>query len=140
MHPEVFSIFVYGTLQRGEEREPMWPRVPRLIELGTIRGRLFDLGPYPALTEGDDLIRGELWHLEPKDIGVTLDVLDEIECYGKDDIDLYLRRVVAARTENGQTVEAFTYFFASPDELAKYACVQPNEEGICRWHRYLTSS
>lgn len=136
--PQVhLPIFVYGTLQRGEVRERMWPRGARRIETGMIRGRLYDLGPYPALTTGDDLVRGELWHVAPEDLQVTLDALDAIECYGHDDVDLYVRRIVAVRRENGQTVDAYTYFFANPDELAKYPVVRPNDEGVCQWRRYL---
>ena len=45
------SIFVYGTLQRGYQRAPMWPRPPRQVERATIQGRMHDLGIYPALVD-----------------------------------------------------------------------------------------
>lgn len=48
MSPGITSVFVYGTLQRGEVREHCWPHAPVSIEWGTIRGQLRDLGEYPA--------------------------------------------------------------------------------------------
>ena len=134
---EHHPIFVYGTLQRGAERESMWPCKPVSIEWATTRGRLHDLGPYPALTDGSDLIRGELWHIASKEMQVTLDVLDEIECYGKEDVDLYVRRVVSARADNGRLVDAYTYLFATPYDLANYPVVRSSEDGVCHWHRFL---
>lgn len=52
-------IFVYGTLKRGEEREAMWPRWPVRVEAATTLGILYDIGPYPALAAGDDVVEGE---------------------------------------------------------------------------------
>ena len=63
-------IFVYGTLKRGEVRETSWPRQPVSIEWGTLAGRLHDLGPYPALVEGEDKVLGELWQVEPADLAL----------------------------------------------------------------------
>ena len=136
MQPSCPRVFVYGTLQRGEERDTMWPCQPTKVEYATLRGRLYDLGQYPALLDGDDLIEGELWHFKERQMSLTLDALDEIECYGNDDVDLYIRRVVSVKTKCGQDLDAHTYFFANPDELAVVRVVQPNEHGICRWHRY----
>lgn len=137
MPDEVSAIFVYGTLQRGEEREKCWPREPVKIEEATIRGRLYDLGPYPALTDGTDEIQGELWHIAPNDLEVTLAALDKIECYGNDDVDLYIRRIVVATNDAGQNVDAHTYFFANTAELKNYAVVVANKDGKCHWHSYL---
>jgi gamma-glutamylcyclotransferase (GGCT)/AIG2-like uncharacterized protein YtfP len=132
MNSENLPIFVYGTLKRGEERDPLWPRRPRLVQWATTRGRLYDLGPYPALVAGDDLVLGELWHVEPEVLELTLKALDRIECYGIDDVDLYVRRVVFCQTLQGQTHRAHTYLFAHPDEIT-HAPVLPDNAGLCHW-------
>ncbi len=140
MSQEHLPIFVYGTLKRGEVRERMWPRQATMIELATTRGRLFDLGPYPALCDGDDLIAGELWHVNAEHLAVTLDALDEIECYGKDDVDLYVRRIVECRTSDGHVRRAYTYFFADPSLLKDRQRMMPNAAGVCLWQRHSASS
>lgn len=131
--PRHLPIFVYGTLKRGEERERCWPRKPGLVEWGTVRGRLYDLGPYPALTEGDDWVLGELWHVPPSDLETTLATLDAVECYGQDDVDLYVRRIVTCRLLSGEERAAFTYFYANPDELTHTPIVVPDRDGFCQW-------
>lgn len=133
MSNSVGSIFVYGTLQRGEVRERCWPRRPILIEWATVRGELRDLGEYPALVSGDDLILGELWRFNAEDLAVTLPVLDEIEWFGQDDEDLYQRRVANCCTLFGETVPALSYWFADPSSISKSPIVQPDAEGFCRW-------
>ncbi len=115
----------------------MWPRTPQSIERATTRARLYDFGPYPALMDGEDLIRGELWNFETGDMAVTLDVLDEIECFGKEEVDLYVRRVVAVQKESGESADAYAYFFANAENLANVPVVEANEDGVCHWHRYL---
>jgi len=130
MHP---AVFVYGTLRRGEVREGCWPRRPTRIEWATVRGRLHDLGPYPALVAGDDVVLGELWHLAAVDLAPTLDVLDDIECYGHGDVDLYVREVVECRTLDGRPVTAQAYCFAAPDEIRNAPVVAPDDRGFCLW-------
>jgi gamma-glutamylcyclotransferase (GGCT)/AIG2-like uncharacterized protein YtfP len=96
----ICDFFVYGTLKRGECRETMWPRKPRSIRVGFVRGWLFDLGPYPAMwcavdepveqdgaeqdgAEQDglacDWIQGELWSFDQDDVAATIEELDQIE-------------------------------------------------------------
>lgn len=130
-------IFVYGTLKRGEERARSWPHAPRLIEWATIRGELRDLGPYPALLEGDDLILGELWHIAAEHLERTLAVLDEIECFGHEEVDLYVRRVVSACTLANEPREAWVYYLADPSQAARAATVLPDRDGFCHWSRQI---
>lgn len=129
----VTSVFVYGTLKRGQCRERCWPRRPETVQPATIAGRLHDLGPYPALLEGVDRILGELWKFDLDDMPETLRALDEVECYGTDDVDLYVRRIIACTTEDGATVRAFTYYLANPAQANGCPVVPPNAEGLCVW-------
>lgn len=132
---EPHFIFVYGTLKRGEERADRWPQEPRSVEPATTKACLYDIGPYPAIVEGDDVVLGELWEIDSQDMPETLRVLDEIECYGNEDVDLYVRRVVECRTLGGETRKAFTYFFAQPSQLKFATLVKPGPDGFCRWNR-----
>lgn len=135
MPDAVNAIFVYGTLQRGEVRERCWPRKPLRIDWATIRGELHDLVDYPALVAGEDVILGELWQIAEVDMATTLAVLDEIESYGQDVDDLYVREIVACRTLSGEERQAYTYRYAKPAEIARSPIVLPDAEGFCRWTR-----
>jgi gamma-glutamylcyclotransferase (GGCT)/AIG2-like uncharacterized protein YtfP len=128
------AIFVYGTLRRGGVRERCWPQEPLRVEAATVRGCLYDLGPYPALVEGGDLIGGELWHFRGKDLPATLAALDEVEGYYGTAEDLYRRAVIECRAGGG-TVRAWTYLYARASELTEVQRVRPNAEGVCVWSR-----
>src|SRR5262249_38272795 len=105
------AVFVYGTLKRGQSREKSWPRTPLSIEPATVRGQLYDLGPYPGLIEGSDIVAGELWTFAPQDMPPTVAVLDEIEgLYGREN-DEY-RRVIIECLSSGHKFAAWTYHYA----------------------------
>jgi gamma-glutamylcyclotransferase (GGCT)/AIG2-like uncharacterized protein YtfP len=132
MAPPITVLFVYGTLQRGQCRERCWPHAPRRVEPAVVRGRLYDLGPYPALVEGDDLVGGEAWHLAPEHVPRTLTVLDEVEDVAAGEAGLYARRVVECR-EASETVRAYAYYYSRPHDIAHHPRVPPGEDGVCRW-------
>lgn len=132
----ITSVFVYGTLQRGECRADQWPCSPRHVEPARLRGQLYDLGPYPALIEGDDWVAGEHWQLKADDVPPTLSVLDAIEGYGQAGDDLYVRRAATCWNDLGQAIEVYTYFYADPDQLMRVAHRVPvNDQGLCVWRR-----
>ena len=73
------TIFVYGTLMRGASHH-------RLLEgasfLGTATAagfELVDLGSYPALTEGEGLVHGEVYRIP----AALLPILDAYEDHPK---------------------------------------------------------
>jgi gamma-glutamylcyclotransferase (GGCT)/AIG2-like uncharacterized protein YtfP len=129
------AIFVYGTLQRGQCRERNWPRPPMRIEDATVQGALYDLGPYPALVEGNDCIAGELWHLTDADLPETLRELDRVEAfYGRAD-DLYQRVTIRCHTPTGPVL-AWTYRYARPGDMKVAQRIAPSATtGQCRWPR-----
>ena len=135
MNPGVLPVFVYGTLMRGEVREPAWPHPPKRVTRATTAGQLYDLGPYPAMISGKDAIVGELWWMHAEHMAETLHVLDDIECFGRDEVDLYVRTIVRCQTEDGETVSAHAYYFADPKLLAETKRVLPDDSGCCRWSR-----
>jgi gamma-glutamylcyclotransferase (GGCT)/AIG2-like uncharacterized protein YtfP len=127
------SIFVYGTLQRGQCRERCWPLPPLRIEPATVRGELYDLGPYPALIEGDYCVAGELCHLAADDLTPTLEELDRVEGYLGRANDLYQRVTITCQTAEGP-VEAWTYRYAQTSQLKPIQRIKPDPvTGQCRW-------
>lgn len=137
MNEPALPIFVYGTLQRGQCREPCWPRMPLRVEPATVRGALYDLGPYPALADGDDTIAGELWHLGEGDLPVTLAALDRVEGFAGQANDLYHRVTITCQTA-GRPVEAWTYRYARPGHLKPSQRILPNPvTGQIRWPHVL---
>jgi gamma-glutamylcyclotransferase (GGCT)/AIG2-like uncharacterized protein YtfP len=133
IQPSINAVFVYGTLKRGECRAKFWPHPPVRVETATIRGRLYDLGPYPALGPGDDLVSGEVWHLAPEHVDETLRVLDEIEGASELKSAYYWRIVVSCHTEEGRDIEAWAYEFGDLNRLQDQPVVLPDERGECCW-------
>ncbi|MCI0359106.1 MAG: gamma-glutamylcyclotransferase [Planctomycetaceae bacterium] len=126
------GIFVYGTLQRGQVRERCWPRTPIAVEPATVRGALFDLGPYPALVEGDDTVAGELWRFALEDMPATLSALDAVEGFAGREDDLY-RRVIVTCTAATGVANAWTYRLARASLLQSARRIAPGASGICAW-------
>jgi gamma-glutamylcyclotransferase (GGCT)/AIG2-like uncharacterized protein YtfP len=133
MPEEPHAIFVYGTLQRGGEREGCWPRAPLRIAPARLRGALYDLGPYPALLPGDDWVQGELWEIANDDWDVTLQVLDEVEGYARQSDDLYVRQLGSCVDEQEVARSAYVYLYADAAALTEAQRVQPDADGVCRW-------
>lgn len=119
------QVFVYGTLCRGQCREPCWPRRPVSVTVGYVRGHLFDLGPYPALLPGDDWVRGECWTLREEDMPETLRVLDAIEGFAQPgEADLYQRReidIFRSAGANEAPIARGAAYFLVPERLPHWA-------------------
>jgi gamma-glutamylcyclotransferase (GGCT)/AIG2-like uncharacterized protein YtfP len=130
MNSDIHSVFVYGTLKRGQVRAGLWPFPPLSVRPGRIQGELYDLGPYPALALGVDWVGGEVWSFRPEQMEHTLEVLDEIEELHDQPDDLY-RRIVTDCHLEGAVLRAFVYVYAMPLENARR--VFPGGDGICIW-------
>ncbi len=105
------SMFVYGTLKRGYLRESIWPKTPSMVAPAVIRADLYDLGPYPAISEGEGWVQGELWRFDPCEMDHTLAVLDEAEGFNQEGSpNYYVRKVVNATTTDGRNELAYAYF------------------------------
>lgn len=107
------AFFVYGTLKRGQSNYPLIATAVQTAIPATIRGRLYDVGPFPALSEGDERVRGEVLLVDPAELSRLLVVLDRLEGYEPSDPagSMYLRRVVEAATDDGAMVAAYAYFY-----------------------------
>jgi gamma-glutamylcyclotransferase (GGCT)/AIG2-like uncharacterized protein YtfP len=131
--PPVQHIFVYGTLQRGQCRERCWPHPPLRVDAATIHAALYDLGPYPAIGPGDDVVRGEVWEISAEHLAATLQALDDVEGYSQLGDDLYVRRLVQCRLEDGREIAAWTYYYGNASRLAQHQLVPPNSAGEVLW-------
>lgn len=123
-------LFVYGTLKSDQIRASMWPHPPLRIAPATTRGELYDLGDYPAMKEGKDLVSGEVWELRPEHMPATLEVLDAIEGYRNQPGDLYKRVAVDCELHSGETVRAFTYHYSAQLDQALRV---PITNGTSEW-------
>lgn len=113
-------LFVYGTLMSdavgamgGRQRRRLSAEAT-VVGAGWINGRLFDLGEYPGLLEGehpDDIVFGEVvWLSQPR---LSLEWLDAYEGVspqsGQD--DEYVRVERQAMLDDGRAVAAWVYVF-----------------------------
>ena len=140
----ITDLFVYGTLKRGQCRETMWPRQPVSVRPAFIRGRLYDLGPYPAIWCGDclchgsaadignpaggvvgaddcDWVAGEIWSIHPSDLAATIEELDMIEETNQPGLpNLYDHIVVRAHAQPGsaESVLALAYQYSRLEDLS----------------------
>ncbi len=118
--PAPRSVFVYGTLRRGEKnhRRYLAGRY-RSCTPATLRGRLF-FDPregYPYLVPAPGIVHGEVFELDPATAAATLRQLDGLEDYdpGNETGSLYLRREADALLADGRTVRVWVYFWNGPE-------------------------
>ena len=78
-------LFIYGTLLPGLRLERAMDGAQHLGP-AKVKGRLYDIGSYPGLVEGEDLVAGEIYRLDPQ----HLRRLDEVEEMVADDQDASL--------------------------------------------------
>jgi gamma-glutamylcyclotransferase (GGCT)/AIG2-like uncharacterized protein YtfP len=133
MGQRLHTLFVYGTLKRGEINHALLAPYARVIVPAQIRGLLYDTGDFPALIEGEGRVYGELVFLDPDRLEQVIDATDRLEgCVpGRDDLSLYHRRVVTAVTEDGEPHETYVYFYnAAHPTMPPPASLTPVESGI----------
>lgn len=109
-------LFLYGTLRPGLAPQHLAGYADRLqrVAVGTIPGRLYDLGCYPAAIldpSAETRIVGEVFKL-PADQWV-LAAFDAYERYDPSDPEgsLYHRRQTEAMLQDGKSVECWVYVY-----------------------------
>lgn len=128
--PLVMHLFAYGTLmstvgcERGwQERRLMLARA-RLVGIGSISGRLYDVGLYPAAVPSPRVrsrIYGEIWRI-PKTCDDILSCLDRYEgCAPENEFpSVYRRDVVTIVGSSGRRVLSWMYtWIGDVDRLAE---------------------
>jgi gamma-glutamylcyclotransferase (GGCT)/AIG2-like uncharacterized protein YtfP len=116
-NPGVYHLFVYGSLRSGF-RSPVYEYISRFFKFigdGKVKGRLFDMGSYPAGVSTDDnhFIIGELYQAKnEQEFSWAIGQLDDYEGVSvePDEVQLY-RREVAAVHINGEMTQAWIYWY-----------------------------
>lgn len=114
MSKKVLNVFVYGTLKEGRPLDRKAFADTRLsVTPATIVGSIYNLGRYPAIQlKGKGLVQGEVHAFHKDDIEKVINIMDMIEGYdpkGEEKNNLYNRRVVTAKTKDGEKMEAYVY-------------------------------
>ena len=106
----------------------MWPIEPQNIRPAWTAGRLYDLGPYPAKTPGQDRVLGEVWTFLVADLERTFEVLDEIEGTNQPGmVNEYDRVTVDVTLASGERVAASTYHFVDQSKLNAKSYIAPGK-------------
>jgi gamma-glutamylcyclotransferase (GGCT)/AIG2-like uncharacterized protein YtfP len=130
---EIYHFFVYGTLMRGQCREKCWPHPPMRVEAAVIQAALYDLHDYPAIAKGTGVVRGEVWELRPEHMAETLRVLDEVEGFAQREDDLFVRRMVYCKLDDGRELQAWAYYYARRAKLREKDHIPGGPTGWSGW-------
>ena len=115
--PEVYHLFVYGSLRSGF-RSPAYEYISRYFDLvgeAKVKGKLFDLGEYPAAkpTDENKFIIGELYRIRKEsEFSWAIGQLDDYEGVhvGYDETQLYRRDIAEVHIDNKIT-NAWIYWY-----------------------------
>ena len=102
-------LFVYGTLRRNPSGTHRLLGQVRFVARGSISGRLYDLGKYPAVSKTagrDGRVTGELYELTGSDVDGRLAKIDRHE--GSE----FRRCQVLVRLDDGRRRRAWAYILA----------------------------
>ena len=111
-------IFVYGTLKQGfGNHHRIFGGFVIKIQLAFTYGRLYDLGWYPAMTEGSDKVFGELIEFNNPEILKRVDYLEGFK--GENHPHNYYERRIVDVFVGGDTVKAWVYFL-SEEQVSRY--------------------
>lgn len=118
MKPEtsLLKVFVYGTLKPGEVNYARY--CDGLVQSETLaytRGILYDLPlGYPAMTEGDNQVRGVLLTFSNPRVLSCLDELEDYQPQRSLELNQYYRRLVTVYGLDQQLIgEAWAYLMTS---------------------------
>lgn len=115
--PPIHNLFVYGSLRSGFQ-SPAYDYISRYFTLvgeGRVRGRLYDLGEYPAAkpAEEEAWIVGELYHVKQEnELDWALAQLDDYEGVNPDyEEEQQYYRDQALVSFEGNQVPAWIYWY-----------------------------
>lgn len=116
-NPGVYQLFVYGSLRSGF-RSPAYEYISRFFSFvgeARVRGKLFDMGSYPAgiPTNDNHFIVGELYEAKHKnEFSWAIGQLDDYEGMSVefDEVQLYRREITEALL-NGKVTHAWIYWY-----------------------------
>ena len=116
-NPGVYQLFVYGSLRSGFH-SPVYEYISRFFSFvgeARVRGKLFDMGSYPAgiPTNDNHFIIGELYQAKnPAEFSWAIGQLDDYEGVAIETGELQLyRREIAEVNINDQVTHAWIYWY-----------------------------
>lgn len=117
MQPNIYRLFVYGSLRSGFLHS-VYAYISRYFifdGMGIVQGKLYDMGNYPAAIPCTDdyFITGELYHIaQEEEFGQAMEFLDEYEglLVQPGEIPLYRRELVNVQFKN-TTAIAWMYWY-----------------------------
>ena len=116
-HPTVYHLFVYGSLRSGFQSHA-YEYISRFFHLvghAKVKGKLYDLGPYPAALPdtGNNYIIGELYNIkEESEFSWAIGQLDDYEGVNVEEGEVQLYRREAAEVYiNDDKVMAWIYWY-----------------------------
>ena len=103
------KLFVYGTLKKGYHNNYLLKNSEYMGKAITT-GKMYNVGKFPAVTSGKDIIKGELYKIDQ----FTLNNIDYLEGYNKDNIieSLYIRKEISV-IHNRKIIKAYGYIWNS---------------------------
>ena len=115
--PELYQLFVYGSLRSGF-RSPAYEYISRYFTLlgeAKVRAALYDMGTYPAAlpTTENNFIYGELYVIKNIDeFSWAIGQLDDYEGVDvePDEIQMYRREIAEVHCDN-QLTQAWIYWY-----------------------------
>jgi len=120
-NPGVYKLFVYGSLRSGFKSQA-YEYISRFFSFdgdAKVKGRLFDLGSYPAgVPTTDGFIVGELYSIRNEsEFGWAIGQLDDYEgvAVEPDEVQLFKRELVDVFIEN-TTTSAWIYWYSGSVE------------------------
>lgn len=116
-NPGVYHLFVYGSLRSGFQ-SPAYEYISRFFTLvgeAKVKGKLFDMGSYPAAvpTTDDVFISGELYVVKDEsEFSWAIGQLDDYEGVNveSDEVQLYRRELSEIMTGD-QKITAWMYWY-----------------------------
>ena len=116
-NPEVYQLFVYGSLRSGFH-SPAYEYISRYFDIvgnAKVKGELIDLGTYPAAkpTDNNKFIIGELYRIRnEKEFAWAIGQLDDYEGVNAafDEMQLYRRELTEVHIDNKVT-NAWIYWY-----------------------------
>lgn len=119
MQESIYQLFVYGSLRSGFHH-PAYEYMSRyftLVAEGKVKGKLYDMGNYPAAVPDageETFIVGELYRINsPEEFGWAMAQLDDYEGLHTENNEapLYRREPVKVYLAANQTEQAWVYWF-----------------------------
>jgi len=117
MENSITKLFVYGSLRSGFHH-PAYEYISKyftLISEARVKGKMYDLGSYPAAvpTTDDYFIIGELYDLKnPSDFAWAIEQLDDYEGLNPEEGEMQLyKRELAEVFHNDRQATAWIYWY-----------------------------